>query len=572
MSAAPLSALTLAAALTWLDPSAVRPGQRGVCITEWSAGERIEVPVEVVGVLDPTAPDRSAVLVRLLDERFRESGIVAGMSGSPVYIDGTLLGALAFGWEFAREPLGGVTPFTAMRELAGGGTAPAGSAPTLAQLAALATGTGEPMAALPTLPRVPGLAPRTVALAGLPLPGSFDPLARAGLATVPAGTSPEVDGVPEAGEMAAALLVWGDATLAAAGTVTARDGNRLYAFGHALFALGPVRLPAARAKVLAVQRSFQNSFKLFAVGKPFGTFVADRPAGMLAEVGAPPDGLAVAVRVREPMGDRQWNFRVAEVPILQPLMVAFLANSCLTARGAGAGEASVRLDAAIEFADGRRLALRQAVRSADAVPRMASYVGTVVAMLAGSPFPHPALRRIELLLDREERPAGLTVSEALPAVTTVAPGEEVAVHLRLQPHLETPRSLTLKVRVPPQTPPGPLDLIVADGAAWTEYRIKAEGLAPASFVDLLALLGGLDSATTLVLALESRERGVAQPGVSQPALPPSWGATLATGLGPRNVQRLATAIVTTTRWEAGVPLEGAFRFPLTVRPGRWEKP
>jgi hypothetical protein len=160
----------------------------------------------------------------------------------------------------------------------------------------------------------------------------------------------------------------------------------------------------------------------------------------------------------------------------------------------------------------------------------------------------------------------------VPAVTTVAPGEEVEVHLRLQPHLESPRSLTLKVRVPPQTPPGPLDLIVADGAAWTEYRIKAEGLAPASFADQLTLLGGLDSGATLVLALESRERGVAQPGVSQPALPPSWGATLATGLGPRNMQRLATAIVTTARWEAGVPLEGAFRFPLTVRAGRWEKP
>lgn len=572
MSAAALSALILSAAVTWMDPAAVTPGQRGICVTEWSGGERVEIPVEVVGTLDPAGPDRAAVLVRLLDERFKDSGIVAGMSGSPVYLEGKLLGALAFGWEFAREPLGGVTPYAAMREIAAGGAAPAATAPTIAQLAALANRTSEPMAALPSLPLPPGAIPRAVAVAGLPLSTGFDPLARAGLAAFPAGTAPGLAGVPGAGEMAAALLVWGDATLAAGGTVTARDGDRLYTFGHAFLALGGVRLPAARARVLAVQRSFANSFKLFTVGDAFGTFVADRPAGMLAEVGAPPEGLEVAVRVREPLGDRSWRFRVAEVPILEPLMVTFLANACLTARGAAAGEASVRLDASFELADGRRLAFRQAVRSADAVARMASYVGTVVAMLAGSPFPHPELTRIELVLDRDERLAGMTVSEAVATATTVAPGDEVIVRVLLQPHLEAPRPLTLTIRVPRETPPGPLDLIVADGAAWTEYRIKAEGLDPASFADQLALLRGLDSATTLVLALESRERGLAQPGVSQPALPPSWGATLATGLGARGVQRLATAIVATARWDGGVPLEGAFRIPLTVRPDRWEKP
>ncbi|MGZ6163900.1 MAG: hypothetical protein ACXWLS_11250, partial [Myxococcaceae bacterium] len=80
--------LILTAALTWLDPAAVHPGQKGVCVTEWSAGERLEIPVEVVGVLDATGPERQMVLVRLLGERLAGSGVVAGMSGSPVYVDG----------------------------------------------------------------------------------------------------------------------------------------------------------------------------------------------------------------------------------------------------------------------------------------------------------------------------------------------------------------------------------------------------------------------------------------------------------------------------------------------------
>src|SRR3972149_5511409 len=107
--------LTLTAALAWLDPTTVRPGQKGVCITEWTGGVRREIPVEILGMLDASGPDRSAVLVRLADERMAGSGVVAGMSGSPVYVDGKLLGAIAFGWAFAREPLARGPAFSPMR-------------------------------------------------------------------------------------------------------------------------------------------------------------------------------------------------------------------------------------------------------------------------------------------------------------------------------------------------------------------------------------------------------------------------------------------------------------------------
>ena len=141
-------ALTLALALTgpvvWLDPQDVKAGQRGVCITEWTNGVRREIPVEVVGVLDAAAPERTSVLVRLEDPELEGGGVAAGMSGSPVYVDGKLLGAVAFGWAFAREPLAGVTPFATMRDI--GTFAPPAPLPppTLQQLAALGQGTARP--------------------------------------------------------------------------------------------------------------------------------------------------------------------------------------------------------------------------------------------------------------------------------------------------------------------------------------------------------------------------------------------------------------------------------------------
>ena len=565
--------LLLASALTWLDPAAVTPGQKGVCVTEWTGGQRIEIPVEVLGVLDATGPDKSAVLVRLADERFAGTGVVAGMSGSPVYVDGKLLGAVAFGWSFAREPLGGVTPFAAMHAITGGPTAPA-PPPTLSSLASISTGDAALAAVLPRLAApAPGRA-LPLAVAGFDLPGGYgrELLATAGLEPVPAGGGPGPSGVPEAGDMVAALLVWGDATLAAGGTVTARDGDRVWAFGHPMFSLGGIRVPAARARTLAVQSSYQSSFKVFTVGAPFGTFVADRAPGILAMTGPVPEGLPVTVHLSEPLGERTWRFRVAEVPLLEPLLVTFLTNACLTARGAATGESTVQVTLTLDFADGRSASIDQASRGFDALARIATFTGAAVSFVENSPFPRPALSGVDVRLRRSEAPEYAAITDVWPTRSTVEPGDELVVNARLAPFRGEARDVSLTLRVPAGMPPGPADLIVGDGAAATDYRLKAAAVAPADFAGQLAQLSLIEPNTTLVAALETRERGIALNGTSQPALPPSYAATLMIGLGKSNAARLQSAIVAESRWTAPFPLEGAFRIPITVRPPAPESP
>lgn len=566
--------LALATTLTWLDPAQVVPRQTGVCITEWSGGQRVEIPIEIVGVLDAPAPERTAVLVRLLDDRLAGTGVVAGMSGSPVYVDGKLLGALAFGWSFAKEPLGGVTPFATMRSLEGGADAAPAPVPKLTEVADLAAGKLAPTAVLPHLPAASDAGVRPIAVGGLPLPTGFgqELLASMGWQAVPAGGTAAVSGTPEAGDMIAALLVWGDATIAAGGTATARDGDRVWAFGHPLFGLGGVKLPAARARVLAIQTSYQSSFKMFAVGEPFGTFLADRPAGMLAVAGAPPAGLPVTVEVKEPLGERTWHFHVANVPLLEPLLVTYVTNACLTARGAASGEASTRLLLTVDLADGRSLTMDQDLRGVDALARVSTLVGTVVGLLDNSPYPHPTVTGVSARLERQELPTGASIATAIPERTQVRPGEELAVAVRLLPYREEPKTVTLKVRVPDTAAPGPLDLIVADGAAWSAYRVKAEAANPTDFNQLLAALAMFEPSSTLVAALESRDRGVVVDGGAQPNLPPSWAATLAIGLGRGGVDRLSTAVTATARWKAPYPLDGAFRIPLVVREQGEEAP
>lgn len=570
-----LSLLLVAQTVTApFDLAEVRPGLRGVCVTEWTDGEVWEIPVQVMGVLDGAGPERTAVLVRFDDPRFAESGVPAGMSGSPVYIDGRLLGAVAFGWAFARDPLAGVTPFDAMRRI-DPTPVPAGhpQAPTLEQLAALARGEGIPLAALPALPRPPGWVPQPVAVAGLPAAGGFtaELLARAGLVAMPGAATGGGDGVPAAGEMAAVLLVWGDATLAAGGTVTARDGDTLYAFGHPLFGLGTVALPAARARVLAVQTSFQNPFKVFAVGEPFGAFVADRPAGMLARVGPVPPGLPVTVAVRRGGEETRWNFQAARIPLLEPLLAAFLVNGALTARGAGVGEATVRLELRATLGDGSTSTVTQDFTGVDALARTAAFAGTFLGFLTNSPFPHPEVARLEVRAEHAEAPRRALIAQAYPRRQRVRPGEEFTVTAHLQPEGEEEARVTLAVRVPADTPPGRLDLVVADGAAWTAYALRSTGVKPTSFAQQLAQVALIDTASTLVAALEAFEPGIAAPGASMPGLPLSWASTLAAGLSPAQATRLRTAAVAVVRWRAPYPLEGALRIPLIVEESR-ERP
>ncbi|HPC81906.1 MAG TPA: SpoIVB peptidase S55 domain-containing protein [Thermoanaerobaculaceae bacterium] len=562
-------ALALAGPPLSIDPAEVRPGQRGTCVTEWTGGERRETPVEVVGVMDATGPERTTVLVRLLDPALEDGGVVAGMSGSPVWLDGKLLGAVAYGWSFAREPLAGVTPFAAMREI--GAFAPGAPLPppTLEQLAALAAGRLDPLELLPRLP-APSGGGLPVAVAGLP--GGHEGwcaalLARAGLGPVGVAASGGGGGVPEPGEMMAPLLVWGDAIVGAGGTVTARDGDTLWAFGHPMFGLGSVRLPVARARVLAVQRSFQSSFKVFTVGEPFGTLVADRPAGVLVQVGAPPEGLPVEVELRDGAGTACWRFRVAEHPLLSPLMVTFVVNASLTARGAAAGDSSVRLRFRGRLADGQSLEISQSARSADAPARLASFAGAVTAVLCASELPHPALAEVSVEVSRDEVHAGAAIREVIPARPMVRPGETLAVEVRLQPYLAPPASQRLLVAVPEVLASEEVDLVVADGAAWTEYLLRSRPANPSTFAQQLASLRRFEPSTTLVAALESREGSLSLPGGELGAVPPSWAWTVGSGLG-KAVTRLPTSILSVTRWAAPYPLEGAARVTLRVRSPR----
>jgi len=290
-----LSLLTAAVltAVEPVDPSAVAPGSRGVCLTEMDGGELVEIPVTVLGQVGPWAPELDMVLVRLDDPRFEKTGIIAGMSGSPVYVDGRLLGALAYGWGFSREPIGGVTPFVRMLSLASDASAPAAGAasarPSLPELVAARQERRLGQLLLdwltPMAVGAPHALPLALSMAGpgaLPATGWIAEMwQRMGWVSGPAaaGGGGTAAGPLVPGAMVAGVLVDGDVVLGAGGTVTEVRGDQVWAFGHPFLGGGQVEIPLARAHVVAVLPSQMQSFKFFTVGDRLGSLRADRTHG-----------------------------------------------------------------------------------------------------------------------------------------------------------------------------------------------------------------------------------------------------------------------------------------------------
>jgi hypothetical protein len=567
-----LTALPVAAqAVDIVELADATPGRTGVCITEMDGGERVEIPVTVLGTVGAGAPGSEIVLVRLDDPRFAETGIIAGMSGSPVYLDGQLLGALAYGWPFSTEPIGGVTPFERMVEigpLSDRLTAVGGRPEMSEMLASAADGSLGAMLVdwlLPQGAAEPQPLPLAVNAGGLALPADGSWLAeswrRMGWSATPGGsaTGEDTGGDLAPGAMVASVLVDGDATLAAGGTVTEIRGDRLWAFGHPFLGAGAILMPLARAKVVAILPSLMSSFKFFTVGSAIGAVVADRKDGILGRLGEE----ATMVPVQVTVGEESYAFRAVRHPVLLPLLSADLSQACQTVHGRTFGDQTVRSQLVIRYPELEPVVVRSDFAGAQAAAEASGFVAAVVAYLENTPFEGPEIESIDVHIERVEEVQAAVILEVVPDRRVVRPGDELDVRFRIRPYRGSEVVYTLKVAIPQGLSPGRLDLVGADGAAWTAYDLQMRPFSPASFGDEVRLANSLLPSTMLVAALERENLGIAVAGGSL-SVPTSVVLQLRSALGP-NLETVSYAVFAKTTLEVPMAVAGAQRIQLTVR-------
>ena len=546
-------------------------GSRGWGLSVFRGGEPERFEVEILGVLRDVQPGTSYVLGRLTGQGLEKTGVIAGMSGSPVYVGERLVGAVAFAWPFAHEAIAGITPIGAMRAIADAAPwkrplgQPRSSLADISARSFPADALGAAVAALagPAGPGgrpallwgATGFADSTVATLGRWLPS----LAAAGVAGRGSGEPNEL----AAGVAVAQVWIDGDLRLAATGTVTERSGDRVLAFGHPVTGQGDVAMPMAAAEVITVLSSAASSFKLANTGAVVGAFERDHPAGALGRINATAPTLPLAVRVAGPVPHR-FALRLARVPALLPTLAAIGTLGALDVAAPVAGLEGLDLRLALDLGGDGRLELVQSFDGEGAGIQAVLFLLATVDFLTRTDLAAVDLRGVEVDLvpfaePRVETLVGLHAERA-----QVEPGDTLELLLDVKPWRGEAMRRRLPVTLPPDLPAGRYTLLVGDGASADAARLAIEPVEPVTFAQALALLRSLGSAKQLVVLGVLSGRGLATGGEVLPRLPASmrsiWGVS-----GTRNATPLRLAVAQFERTAQEIPLAGLLRIDLEVR-------
>ena len=562
----------------------VSRGQTGYGLSVFSGSEPERFGVEVVGVLREMDPGTSFIVARLSGKGLEESGVVAGMSGSPVYIDDRLAGAVAYSWAFTSEALALITPIAAMRQLsaldpgeAAGGSlglsAPGVAAPFERSVwhileppedvaGAVREVVAEQLGAL--------LAPsdwggRGASVATL---GFGEPVRRM-LAAAPAGRA-EASDAPElgAGSAVAGVLIDGDLKLAVGGTVTRVEDGEVLAMGHPYLGVGPLGVPMATVEVVGVVPRLNSSTRLSNIGPVVGAFDQDRFAGLRGTLGAEARTIPMTIDVETPDGEsRRFELRLADLPIMLPSLVGIPTMQALDSASYGAGESSLDMTGTLRLRGHDEVPLRQVFDGSNPGTRAAFYLIALVGALVHSDYEVVEVEGIDLTLRQGHAPRTITIERAQASSTRVRAGDTVQVVFDLRRHRGDRFQETLHVVVPEDRRPGRYYLFVGDGVSIDAARLQLQPSKASSLEDELKLLRSFKSQSRLAALGVVPARGLIVEGRPMPDLPATvrsiWQASPLQG-EPR---ALNLAIVGEHGRDLGTPLDGLFRIDLQILPG-----
>jgi SpoIVB peptidase S55 len=465
----------------------IHAGMRGVAYTVFQGTKPESMDVEVLGILkNANGPKGDVILIRLGGEKAEYTGVVAGMSGSPVYLNGKLAGALAFRiGEFSKEPIAGVTPIAEMLEISALDRDPA-SAPIQAISAARS----------PNKTASPGMSSRDFAnqdfanyLQPIEAPLVFNgfsedtvqrfasQFAAAGIVPVMGAGSVSDAKQPEPmepGSAVSAILVRGDMDIAATCTVTYMDAHHLLACGHPLMQFGMVDLPMTKAQVLATLPSPLNAFKIVNATEPVGAFVQDRHNGILGEFGKKPEMIPVTLTIHGESADKQFHYEVLNNARLSPIAMMATVFNALHGVNEYGEETTYRMNGRISVDGYPDLTMHNMFAAADGgqpgAMLAALSLGERFSRIFDNPYSVPAINGVQLDFNivRERRWARL--ESARTDLTEARPGDDIDIEAMLRPYRGEGVVQHIPIHIPTSTSKGPLRILVSDGDTLDHFR------------------------------------------------------------------------------------------------------
>lgn len=537
----------------------LKEGMRGTARTVFHGTEPEEFNVEILGVIPNwIGPKQDLIVGRLSGANAERTSVFAGMSGSPVYINGRLVGAISYSFPFSKEPICGITSFEQMLFAVeqSGAVVAASSEPKAFSFKELLANTWRPDLANRTATRGPlssGFSSdsRLMAIAGqtfrpIATPITFSGVSQetldlfapeligAGLLPVAAsGGSSSIAPLKKVdestlvgGDSVVVHLARGDISIAAAGTVTNRDGDKIYAFGHTFFGLGTANLPMSESHVVTVVPNVNNSFKLAVADATVGSMTQDRATGIFGKLGESPKMLPVKISLTTSRGRNvEVNFDSAFDDILTPLIVNAGVYNTLTANERGLGDSTIEFNGEIRVKGEEPVRIKRRFTGGQASLFAASATAIPLGALLRAGFDGMEITDVTVNMTVVDGSKTASIERISIDRTQVRAGETIEVQAFARTDSGKILVQKIPVTIPADTAAGPLSITVGDGNA-VQQNAAAQQFVPKNTAELIRTINRMKRPDRLY-AIVFRNSSGAIVGVSEmPNLPPSVLATL----------------------------------------------
>jgi SpoIVB peptidase S55 len=566
----------------FMPVSDVKPGMKGYGMSVFQGTKPERFEVEILGTLEGFQnPRQSIIIARLSGPLVDRTSVFAGMSGSPVYIDGKLVGAVAYAFPFEKEPIAGIQPISNMIQVieegrkeeprsssspvsfntlvtqtsrsnfpgAVSGLSSAQVGPRAATNPALAPFVGHTIVPIATPVTFSGFSQTAIEAFGEDLKKiGIQPIAGVGGASSITPMMPANENTLAPGTSVSVQLVRGDFTIDASGTVTYRDGDKIYAFGHPWLSSGRTSWPMAESSVVTVVPNVNNSFKLAAGGNLVGAINQDRSTGVFGQLGDAPRMIPVKLTVHTSRNKTEtYNFEMVSDSLLTPVLARIAFFSAIAATERQVGNQTIILKGRIALNGQPDIVIDNSFSSANGTALYAvNDIARPLAMLYSSGFDALDVRGIEAEVTSTDNRTNGALTRLWIDKNEVQRGEGVEIQLFARHDNGSEFVERIPLTIPADAPIGPLVIMVGDGAAMnqTEAHQPSGDFTPKDLNQLVRSMNKMKRNNRLYVKMLRAGTGAIVNNEEMPTLPPSVLATLGSqrtsgGFTPLSVATLA---------------------------------
>jgi hypothetical protein len=551
--------------------SEVKRGMRGVAYTVFEGVNPEPMQVEILGVLkEALGPGQDMILARLHGDKPEYTGVVAGMSGSPVYIEGRLVGALSYRiGQFSKEPIAGITPIESMLQVRDDeGTVGM-------KLASVSKETeGQPeMRAMETPLVFGGFSEETVERFG----DRFRAMGLTPVVGLGGADSAAVQPEPLVpGSAVSAVLVRGDLSMAGTCTVTYLDPKRLLACGHPITQYGPVDMPMTKAMVLATLASPLNAFKIINTTETIGAFTEDRASAIMGRFGVEARMIPVVVEVvpppsldkSAPAQTKTFHFEVLDNRQLTPSAMLVSVYQSLQTNNTAAEELSYRMTGEIDVKGLPAVRMQGLMAQSEFNPatiNAALLVNDRFSKVYGNALEQPVVTGLRLKVEAiPSRMTAVLESARLSQIEAHA-GDEIEVEATLHPYQTEARMVRVKVKLPAELSSGPMRVVVSDGGTVDRLMTRTGADHSMGLADAVAALNRMHANDRVYVTLLDHATQAVLEGETLPGVPLSMANVLEPLKEAQKMQLTGESVVEAGSVDAGYAVTGYQVLNLMVK-------